>query len=427
MKVCPRCCRLFSPTEERCSFDGAFLQVPADPRVGETIDKYRLMGVLGKGGMGSVYRAEHILIGKDVAVKILNKELHKNENLVERFLLEARAASMIRHPNIIDMMDFGFTPDGCSYCVMEYLEGPTLATLMDEVGAIPLYRTVNIMVQVCRGLGAGHEVGIVHRDMKPENIALMQMDGRRHIVTLPDALTGEWRVEKEKQYDLVKILDFGVAAVGKATEELDKKTRQEGIVFGSPEYIAPEQILGENTTSRTDVYSIGVIFYEMLTGDVPFFGTSAQEIMRHHLHTPPTPPRQVRPDLDLPKEVDILAMSALSKNPDKRPAGMEEFIGSLRRCLGKTFYKRDLKQAVHKYRETLRHIPAVDSQKPPKAPETSQRKEIHEEIGRFFKESKEEPSKLSPSEINRCVKSQTKESDDPEDELKELRLLLRKD
>ena len=421
--MCPKCHRLVYKEQERCTFDRAFLQVPTDPMVGETVDKYKLMGLLGKGGMGSVYRAEHILIGKDVAVKILKEDLNRDQVLVRRFLMEARAASMIKHPNIIDVLDFGVTSDGCSYCVMEYLEGPTLATVLDEKGALPLYRAVNVMVQVCRGLGAGHEVGIIHRDMKPENISLLQMDGRRQLITMPEAETGEWKLEKEKNYDLVKILDFGVAAVGEATKELDAKTMQEGIVFGSPEYIAPEQILGEQTGPATDIYSAGIIFYEMVTGDVPFFGETAKEILRHHLKTRPEPPSKVRPDLALPREVDLLTMRALDKNPDRRPADMNEFMGYLRRCLGKTFYKRDLKQAVRKYQKTMNFLPAVKTTK-----DTDQNRKIHEEIKQCFQEAKEGPSRISHSEINRSVESRKPEKPpDPDEELKELRDLLKED
>jgi serine/threonine-protein kinase len=468
-----------------CPDDGAEPVECTDPRTGQVVDKYRLMGPMGSGGMGTVYRAEHIIIHKPVAIKVLRKELNREDQLVRRFLLEARAASMIRHPNIIDMIDFGATPDGCSYCVMEYLEGPNLAQVMDEVGALPLYRAVNVINQVCRGLHETHKAGIVHRDLKPENLVLLQREGRRHLISLPERPEDDWTLEKERSYDLVKILDFGVAYVEKVTDFLDEETRAQGIVFGSPDYIAPEQVLGETVDHRTDIYSTGVLFYEMLTGDVPFVGETPQEVMDQHLREKPIAPSELRPDLEIPPEADELALKALSKRPENRPQSMDELAGLLRECFGRTFYRRDLKKALHKHRETIRKFPLPDEelrapsgeQRQIRQPETAEwtpvvdspegrlaasrpgakpgaepgmepgvepgvvpgaeptpgpaagvgdpneKTTIHREIREFFSEGKSEPRRVSQSELNRRVEAEV--VGDDREELAELRRLLR--
>jgi len=410
---CPTCHRLYEDGQTTCPDDGSPLIRPTDPRAGTVVDKYRLMGPISSGGMGSVYRGEHVLIGKDVAIKVLRKEFQNHEQIVRRFLMEARAASMIRHPNIVDVFDFGVTVDGCSYCAMEYLEGPSLADVLDEQGALPLYRTVNILVQVTRALASCHEVGIVHRDLKPENIILTPREGRRQLVTLPMQDEDDLVLEKEPFYDFVKVLDFGVAQVQELTAALDEESRAQGIIFGSPDYISPEQALGRKVDHRTDIYSLGVILYEMLTGDIPFHGDTAQEVILAHVQTQPTPPSDLRPDLDIPPEADKLVMAALAKTPEHRISSMAEFLQGLKRCLGKTLYRRDLHRALSRFGDAVR--PPT-----PTSEDTDEKSALRHEISTFFHESRKKPSRVSIEAIPDDVEG-------PTEELDELKRLLRED
>ncbi len=419
MLTCPVCHRAFDDSKLTCPHDGAVLNSSTDPRVGTNVDKYHIMGPISSGGMGTVYRAEHILIGRQVAMKILRPEFRAHEQLVRRFLVEARAASMIRHPNIVDVFDFGATPEGDSYCVMEYIEGKNLADLLDEEGVLPLYRTVNILVQVCRALAACHDQGIVHRDLKPENIMLISRTGRRQLVTIPAEEDDDFRLEKESYYDHVKILDFGVAQVQKLTSSLDEQSREAGIVFGSPDYISPEQALGKPTDHRTDIYSLGVIFYEMLTGDIPFHGETAQEVMLHHVRTAPVPPSKRRTDIEIPREADELAMKALAKMPEHRIQSMSEFYLGLKRCVGRTVYRRDLRKALARYSDTIRRLPAPPSLG---ASGSQEQEQLREEIGRFFQEASKEPSRVDLE----AVSFQQAPNED-ELALDELRHLLREE
>lgn len=394
-RVCPNCHRIFDASLSICPHDAVYLEKPKDPRVGTMIDRYRIMGPLGSGGMGTVYRAQHVLIGKDVALKVLKKEFRSHDQLVRRFLMEARAASMIRHPNIVEVTDFGLTVDGCSYCVMEYLEGPNLAEVLEQDGDMPPYRIVNILVQACRALAACHAVDIVHRDLKPENLVLLQRKGRRQIVSMPESEDDDWNMERERAWDSVRILDFGVAQVQQITASLDQETRSEGIVFGSPDYISPEQALAKPADHRSDIYSLGILFYEMLTGEVPFDGVTAREVMMHHVQTPPTPPSKIRPDLFIPPEADELALRALAKRPEHRLQSMDEFAVALRQCHGRTVYRRDLKNALHKYRRTVRRLPIPSETDPDPG-----KRELRNEIKELFTESHEDPSVVSPGELS---------------------------
>ena len=415
MLECPTCHQLYEDRLTTCPNDGAQLIQPTDPRVGTVVDKYRIMGPISSGGMGTVYRGEHALIGKEVAIKVLRKEFQSHEQLVRRFLMEARAASMIRHPNIVDVFDFGVTMDGCSYCAMEYLEGPSLADVLDEQGALPLYRIVNILVQVTRALAACHEAGIVHRDLKPENIMVTPRQGRRQLVTLPMDNDDDLVLEREPFYDFVKILDFGVAQVQESTAALDEESRAQGVIFGSPDYISPEQALGHVVDHRTDIYSLGVILYEMLTGDVPFHGDTAQEVMLAHVRTPPSPPSDLRPDLDIPHEADKLVMEAMAKRPEHRISSMAQFLQGLKRCLGKTLYRRDLHRALSRYGDAVR--PTPDSQT---NDDTDAHKALRHEISNFFHESHKKPSRVSLDAI-------PDSEGEPTEDLAELKRLLTED
>jgi serine/threonine protein kinase len=269
-------------------------RTPAD-FTGRVIEgRYRILRVLGEGGMGTVYAAEHVEIGKGVAVKILHPQYSRQQDLVERFRREARAASRIGHPHIIDVTDFGTTEDGCAYFVMEHLDGIDLADVLSHERRLEPPRAVQITIQICRALEAAHAAGVIHRDLKPENIFLVARDGRA---------------------DFVKVLDFGIArSLGQDSSRLTNP----GIAMGTPEYMAPEQALGGLADRRSDIYSVGALLYEMVTG-VPPHG-EAEEASPLRKQEPPRPPRELRPDL--PEEVELVILRALELDPAKRPQRM---------------------------------------------------------------------------------------------------------
>src|SRR3569623_154140 len=244
--------------------------------VGQTIGSYRVMRELGEGGMGCVYLAEHALIGRKAAVKVLNPDISSDPEVVSRFFTEARAVNDIRHPNIVEVTDFGRFV--AYYCiVMEYLEGETLAARMGRVRVFDETGVIRVMKQCTSALGATHEQGLVHRDIKPENIFL-----RAH----PD------------YPDFVKLLDFGIAKLLTADETVGHKTKT-GAVLGTPSYMSPEQCLGEAALDiRSDVYSLGVVIYQMLTGQLPFTADTLGRLIVCHVSELPLPPqlRALAPD-----------------------------------------------------------------------------------------------------------------------------------
>jgi serine/threonine protein kinase len=266
--------------------------------LGQIIDgRYRIRRRIGEGGMGTVYAAEHVEIGKSVAMKILHPQYSGDEQLVERFRREAQAASRVGHPNIIDVTDFGTTEDDCAYFVMELLDGMDLADVLAREHRLGPERAVRIAVQVCRALQAAHEVGIIHRDLKPENIFLVARDG---------------------ETDFVKVLDFGIAqnlafATGRLTHP--------GMAMGTPEYMAPEQALAGPVDGRTDVYALGALTYEMLMGIAPHKEGPADGILERKMK-PPDSLRALRPEIS--PGLDAVIRQALDADPDRRPQTMSQ-------------------------------------------------------------------------------------------------------
>jgi eukaryotic-like serine/threonine-protein kinase len=310
------------------------------------VGKYKLHEIVGRGGMGVVYRAEHIYIGKEVAVKILHDGYGGREESIKRFLREARAASLINHPNIVDITDFGKSNDGTVFFVMEFLHGEPLDSLMQRERRLELIRAITIVNQIAGALGAAHTKGIVHRDLKPENVMLTKREGRRELIRqITDESGAHTVTEREKAFDFVKILDFGVAKV-RDPNVSEGRVTQQGVVFGTPEYMAPETARIGVSDPRTDIYALGVIFYEMLTGTIPFAGETAVDVMLKVVSEPVTPPRQRAPGIEITPEAENLIMRALAKDPLKRHQSMEELHEELQRCYGSVRYRRSLERSV---------------------------------------------------------------------------------
>ncbi|HET7502321.1 MAG TPA: protein kinase [Kofleriaceae bacterium] len=288
------------------------LEDDAEPDlIGAEIDgRYRVLELIGEGGMGKVYLAEHVEIGKRVALKVLHPSYSRMPDLVERFRREARAASKIGHPNIVDVTDSGTTADGSVYFVMEYLEGVELGSVIEREGALDVARALKITGQICRALAAAHREGIIHRDLKPENIFLITRDGTS---------------------DVVKVLDFGIAKTTEAEAARERRLTSPGMAMGTPEYMSPEQAAGRPADARCDVYALGAILYEMVTGVPPYTGDNFMEILNKKATQDPVLPHIVRSELALP--VSELVTAAMARSPTERPQTMEAFEYELNKCL----------------------------------------------------------------------------------------------
>jgi serine/threonine-protein kinase len=287
--------------------EGAGLQ---QSLIGATIGNYRVVAKLGEGGMGSVYLAEHPLIGKKVALKVLHEEYSANQDVVSRFFNEAKAVNDIGHPNIVDIIDYGVVQTqsgpGFVYFIMEFLGGEALASLIQREAPIPPDRAFAIAVQVADALAASHQKGIIHRDLKPDNIYLIQ---------------------RGRDKDFVKVLDFGIAKL--TGDGGGSRRTRTGIVMGTPAYMSPEQCEGKgNIDARTDVYALGIVLYELITGRVPFAGEGYGEVLVQHLTKRPERPTTVLGAV--PPLVEAVVMKSLEKKRDDRYQNMDDFIAALR-------------------------------------------------------------------------------------------------
>jgi hypothetical protein len=315
-RVCQTCGSRFSGDARFCPFDGEPLVdddsvVPSsDPLMGAVIDqRYRVLRVLGEGGMGIVYEVEHVTLQRHFALKALRRDLGRMEDLSARFIQEAKAAAAVTHPNIVQIADFGHLPMGEAYFVMELLDGVPLSNVLREYGRIPPQRTIPVVRQVGEALGAAHAVGVIHRDLKPDNIQVCESVGGRQVV---------------------KVLDFGLAKVAGAS-----KLTRAGVVFGTPHYMSPEQAAGDPLDHRSDIYSLGVVMYEMLSGRVPFESDTFMGVLTKHMYALPKPLSEVMETSVDMGGLDDIVLRCLQKKPEGRFATMGDLLNALDRSTGR--------------------------------------------------------------------------------------------
>ncbi|MBN2714858.1 MAG: protein kinase, partial [Deltaproteobacteria bacterium] len=282
-----------------------------DPFIGTLIGhRFVVQKKIGEGGMGVVYKGIQTGIERPVALKLLHREYARDANLLERFKNEAATASMLTHPNTVTIFDFGSTDDGSLYIAMEFLEGTELSQLIKSEGALPWERTCDIAIQICRSLDEAHNNRIIHRDLKPDNVMLSS---------------------RGTQTDVVKVLDFGIAKIKNREDQMQLTAA--GEIFGTPEYMSPEQIKGEQLTPASDIYSLGVILYHMLTGTLPFTAPQPMALLVKHLTDEPPPFSQANSMISVPSQLETLVMMSLSKSMKERPQSMAEIADFLKKLV----------------------------------------------------------------------------------------------
>ncbi|HEX6186221.1 MAG TPA: protein kinase, partial [Pyrinomonadaceae bacterium] len=334
---------------------------PSDSLVGRVLDgKYEVVAPLGTGGMGTVYRARRVLIGDEVAVKVLHQKLTGDEKLVERFRREARAAAQLHHPNVVTIHDYGEArgAEAFAYIVMELVRGESLRELLRREGRLEAPRAVSLMRDVCAGVGAAHRRGIVHRDIKPDNI----------IVTPAD---------EDRPAESVKVVDFGIAKLRDMAAEGSTLT-EAGTMVGTLFYMSPEQCKGEPLDSRADVYSLGAMLHEMLAGAPPFTASSMTSIILKHVNEPPP---SLPPDLQIPQTLRAAVARALAKDPDERPRDASEFSREIQAALAapaETFRPAGATQQTPEpfFPATARPVPVTPTHPTPATPTADPQSEV---------------------------------------------------
>ncbi len=319
-RVCLVCQEQFLPEQRHCPKDGTVLvAIAADPYTGKTIaERYEIEELIGSGGTSVVYRALHLQLRRTVAIKMLKSHLVTDEESKLRFEQEARAVSSLTHPNVITVYDVGVTKYGEPYIVMEHLQGGSLFEAVKESGPMPWRRALPIFVQACSALAHAHKKDIVHRDVKPSNIMIVPTDD---------------------DPEFVKIVDFGLAKLRSLTGAGQRLTKT-GEVFGSPQYMSPEQCTGKALDQRTDIYSMGVAMFEALAARPPFREKTTIETLRRQIKDPAPKFSEVDPDLVVPPPLEYIILKCLAKNPDDRYQKMEQLRSELeafaKRSIGTT-------------------------------------------------------------------------------------------
>jgi eukaryotic-like serine/threonine-protein kinase len=312
VKVCPQCGTEYPANARFCEIDGTALRSTGGQQdlVGSVVaERYHVMKKLGEGGMGQVYLAEHVKMGRKSALKVMHPGMVKDVDAISRFNREASNASRISHPNVAAVYDFGETPDGLIFLAMEFVDGPPLTKVIEQAGALPAKRAAEIVRQTGDALAVAHDLGIVHRDLKPDNIMIAKTrDGG----------------------DLVKVVDFGIAKAGNSAAQKVTKT---GLVVGTPEYMSPEQLAGGNLDGRSDIYSLALVAFNMLTGTLPFPADSAQESMIMRLTDRPRTLSEMRPDIAWPADVQAVLDKALERDVATRYHTASEFGRDLQRTI----------------------------------------------------------------------------------------------
>src|SRR5579862_2736816 len=316
MKSCPECTATYPDDYAICPKDGAPLHETAMWQIGTVVrGKYRIQARLGEGGMAVVYKAHHELLDELRALKVIKPELARDTEFMTRFKNEAIMARKLNHPNAVRVDDLDIAEDGLPFIAMELVVGDTLKTLVQRAGPLPVSLVLDVTTHVCDALDTAHRLGLVHRDIKPENIVLVaQRDGP----------------------PVAKILDFGISRLREEVSGV-KGLTQTGMVIGTPEYMSPEQALGkrgDEIDGRSDLYSLGVVMYRMLTGELPFKAETTVEMILQHLRTPPVPPHLLKPELAIPEPVSMVVMKALEKDREKRFATGAEMAAAFKKARG---------------------------------------------------------------------------------------------
>jgi tRNA A-37 threonylcarbamoyl transferase component Bud32 len=314
--ACPTCHSQYDPVGARyCSHCGTDIRPAgaddgADAWIGKIIDgRYRVQARVGTGGMGAVYRVEHVRMGKVAAMKVLHRELAKEDQITKRFRREVEVVAHLNHPNIVQTFDFG-THDGLMYLIMEYVRGEDLGAIVKRDGPLAATRAMALGMQICSALDEAHNLGVVHRDLKPENVVCVRRRDEEH----------------------AKVLDFGLAKL-RERPDLGEITGA-GNLIGTPYYMSPEQVRSENVDHRTDIYSLGAMLYRVITGEFPFEGNSPMGIMSKHLTDDVIPPSERVPELRLSPEVDRIVLRAMARNPAHRYASAGEMRRELEAMIG---------------------------------------------------------------------------------------------
>jgi serine/threonine-protein kinase len=390
MSICPTCAEEGTPGALFCGSCGSRLladaarEQAADPLLGQTLNKtYFIQQKIGSGGMGDVYKAIHKKLESPVAIKIVKRELLAHSAMLHRFQREARSASKLRHPNVVAVTDFGQSDDGTVFMVMEYVSGKSLAKVIAEEAPLPEARVVRIGAQILGALAVAHANDILHRDLKPENV---MVESRR------DAA------------DSVKVLDFGIVkllAAGVAASTLT----QVGLVCGTPGYMSPEQLRGDDLDPRSDLFSVGVVLYEMLTHKLPFNVQTPMEMLHRHL-TEPIPPPSARVERPVSPVLEELVMQSLSPARDARPASAEEMrerllvsmpvtgtaaLATEQRGVTEVLPRRDSRRQTAP--PPARMTPSLQEKTPPRTPATPLEPEARDDLSQTRKTPRPPSSK----------------------------------